>query len=144
MISPDIRRNHSTKKDVTNKLSGSNRVCIPIEQMIYDQVIDNKTAYRQLLDDYIARYPELFPAGIGQGYNLHGSVPKSKKIPEVKLRRIKLKAKDNEGKIQVFTIAPCFVLPYMTGYTDEVEKALFLYEKFGVPFLGIDLCVWSQ
>ncbi len=27
-------------------------------------------------------------------------------------------------------------MPYMTGYTDEVEKALFL-RRFGVPFWGL-------
>jgi hypothetical protein len=55
-------------------------------------------------------------------------MPTSKKMPEVYLRRIQLKAKDESGQAQVFTLAPCFVLPYMTGYVDEVEKALFLYE----------------
>lgn len=100
--------------------------------MIYD-----KSAFRQLLDEYIKDYPEIFPAAIGQGYKLHGRLPQSKKLPEVTLRRIQLKAQDDQGQAQVFTIAPCFVLPYMTGYTDEVEKALFLYEKFGVPFWGL-------
>jgi len=137
MISTVSIRNCSAKKDVSNKIRGCKRVCLPLDQATYDQVIDNKAAYRQLLDEYIARYPELFPAEIGQGYKLHGSLPKSKKIPEVRLRRIQLKAKDEEDKLQVFTIAPCFVLPYMTGYTDEVEKALFLYEKFGAPFWGL-------
>lgn len=137
MIRPVSVRNHSTQKEISNKIRGSKRVCLPIGQPIYNEMIDNKVAYRELLDDYIARYPELFPADIGQGYKLHGSMPKSKKMPKVKIRRIQLKAKDEEGKLQVFTIAPCFVLPYMTGYTDEVEKALFLYEKFGVPFWGL-------
>ena len=137
MISPVSIRKHSTKKEGSNKIRGCKRVCLPIDQTIYEQVVDSKAAYRQLLDEYIIRYPELFPAKIGQGYNLHGSLPKSKKLPEVRLRRIQLKAKDEEGKLQVFTIAPCFVLPYMTGYTDEIEKVLFLYEKFGVPFWGL-------
>ena len=56
-------------------------------------------------------------------------------MPEVRLRRIKLKvhAPDNCG---VYTIAPSFVLPYMRGYTDEVEQALFL-RRFGVPFWAL-------
>ena len=37
----------------------------------------------------------------------------------------------------VYTIAPAFVLPYMTGYIDAVEKALFLRGKFGVPYWGL-------
>ena len=28
-------------------------------------------------------------------------------------------------------------MPYMIGYTAEVEKPLFLHEKFGVPFWGL-------
>ncbi len=50
-------------------------------------------------------------------------------MPDVKLRRIHLKAKDGKDKAQVYTIAPSYVLPYMTGYSDEVEKALFLHEN---------------
>jgi len=53
-------------------------------------------------------------------------------MPEVRVRRIKLKQPDATGKDQVLTIAPSFVMPYMTGYTDEVADALFLRE-FGVP-----------
>lgn len=68
---------------------------------------------------------------------MHGVLPPSKKMPAVMLRRIQLNVKDDQGRAQVFTVAPCFVLPYMTGYTDEVEKALFLYEKFGVSFWGL-------
>ena len=36
----------------------------------------------------------------------------------------------------MLTICSSDVMPYMTGYTDEVEKALFL-RRFGVPFWGL-------
>ena len=136
MIPPVRPRNCSTEKSGLATVKGSKRICIPIDRAAYNQVIDNKAAFRQLLDEYIEQYPEIFPAKIGQGYKLHGSLAQSKKMPEVRLRRIQLKAAD-EGQGQVFTVAPCFVLPYMTGYSDEVEKALFLYEKFGVPLWGL-------
>ncbi|MGB0383638.1 MAG: hypothetical protein ACPGWR_02345 [Ardenticatenaceae bacterium] len=58
-------------------------------------------------------------------------------MPEVILRRIKLKNKDQYHKAQVFTIAPSFVMPYMTGYSDSVEDALFLHSKFGVPYWAL-------
>ena len=70
-------------------------------------------------------------------------------MPEIQLRRIKV---NNPDKPQgdVFTIAPSFVLPYMTGYTEDVEKALFLRGKFGVPYWGLtyvfghnDMC-WER
>ena len=35
-----------------------------------------------------------------------------------------------------YTIRPSFVMPYMTGLTDEVEKVLFL-RKFNVPFWAL-------
>ena len=63
-------------------------------------------------------------------------VPASVKLPEVRLRRIRLYQDNPKGQAQVFTVAPSEVLPYMTGYTDEVEKALFL-RRFGVPFWGL-------
>jgi hypothetical protein len=52
----------------------------------------------------------------------------------------------------VFAIAPSFVLPYMVGYTDDVEKALFLRSKFGVPYwrvlqnavMGAGLALWVR
>ena len=137
MTTPVQARNCSTEKVGSNTVKGSKRICIPIDQAAYEQMIDNKSAFRQRLDEYIEQYPEIFPSKIGQGYKLHGTLPQSKKMPEVRLRRIQLKAKDDEGQRQVFTIAPCFVLPYMTGYADQVEKALFLYEKFGVAFWGL-------
>jgi hypothetical protein len=131
------QRNCSNEKTGPASTKGSKRICIPIDRAGYEQVIADKQAFRQLLDGYIEQYPEIFPAAIGQGYKLHGMMPQSKKMPEVRLRRIHLKAKDDNGQAQVFTIAPCFVLPYMTGYVDEVEKALFLHEKFGVAFWGL-------
>jgi hypothetical protein len=46
------------------------------------------------------------------------------------------KSSHHKGQAQVFTIAPSSVMPYMTAYTNEVEKALFL-RRFGVPFWAL-------
>lgn len=91
--------------------------------------------YREYLGVMIQECPELFPPEIIKGFTWH-DILASKKMPAVRLRRIKLKSVDEEGKAQVFTIIPSFVMPYMSGYTDEVEKALFL-RRFGVPYWGI-------
>ena len=131
------QRNCSIEKAGAAEAKGSKRICLPIDRAKYEQVVADKVAFRQLLDQYIADYPEIFPSAISQGYKLHGLMPPSKKMPEICLRRIQLKAKDETGQAQVYTIAPCFVMPYMTGYVDEVEKALFLHEKFGVAFWGL-------
>ena len=91
--------------------------------------------FRAWLDKHIACSPELFPANIENGYVLH-SMRNSRKMPKITLRRIELK--ENGA---VFTIAQSGVMPYMTSYTDDMEKALFLL-RFGV--LGVDLCLWEK
>ena len=67
---------------------------------------------------------------------MHDILPASVKLPDVRWRRIRLKERDEQGRGQVFTIGSSEVMPYMTGYTDEVEKALFL-RRFSVPFWGL-------
>jgi hypothetical protein len=113
----------------------SKRITLPIELNKYQQIIDKPSAFRQWLDEMISQYPELFPAAIGSGYTLH-DIRSSGKMSDIRLRRIKLKQSDRQGKEQVFTIAPSAVMPYMTGYTDEVEKPLFL-RRFSVPFWAL-------
>ena len=108
-----------------------------MEQDDYQAVIEDKDAFRAMLDRYIVEYPTIFPPDIVQGYKLNGWVSESAKIPDVRMRRICLRVMNDEGKKQVYNIAPSFVMPYMVGYTEDVEKALFLHEKFGVPFWGL-------
>ena len=122
-------------KEKTESVKAFKRITLPIEMEKYRSIVADREAFRQWVDEMIDTYPTLFPGAIQQGYTLHDQ-RQSEKLPDVILRRIKLKASDREGKAQVFTIAPSGVLPYMTGHTDEVEKALFL-RRFGVPFWGL-------
>ena len=108
----------------------SKRIVLAIELEKYKEIVKEPKEFRRWLDEHIACAPELFPADIGKGYVLH-SIRNSRKMPEIALRRIELK----ESK-EVFTIAPSGVMPYMTSYTDDVEKALFLL-RFGVPYWGL-------
>jgi len=101
----------------------------------YREIVDDPRAYRNWVDEMIVEHPELFPKRIGDGYTLHDERT-SRKLEDVRLRRICLKARDSEGKEQVFTLAPSGVMPYQVGYTDEVEKALFL-RRFDVPFWAL-------
>jgi hypothetical protein len=121
-----------TKVDVT---SPSKRITLPIGMEEYEEIIGDPCAYRKWVDAMIVRYPELFPRAISTGYTLHDERG-SKKMESLRLRRICLKARDNRGKKQVFTIAPSGVMPYLTGNTDDVEKALFL-RRFDVPFWAL-------
>jgi hypothetical protein len=128
-------RECSREKDPVSLAEGSPRICIPIDQDTYERILGDAPAFRQYVDQMISQYPEVFPRAIGAGYWLHDVLPASKKLPAVRLRRIKLTAPAADART-VFTIAPSFVLPYMTGYADEVEKALYL-RKFGVPYAAL-------
>jgi len=123
------RRKCSKKREQVARASKC--IVVPIELEQYKTVVTDPARFRECLDEMVATYPELFPAQIAAGYMLpdrRGSI----KLAEIELRRIKLQADASP----VYTIAPSGVMPYMTGYTDEVEKALFL-RRFGVPFWGL-------
>ena len=122
------QRNPTTTR--TTSTPTHKRITLPIELKEYKKIVSEPAAFRSWLDTMIALFPALFPADIKEGYTLHDRRT-SEKMPEIVLRRIKVKASG-----QVFTIAPSGVLPYMTGETDKVEKALFL-RRFGVPYWGL-------
>jgi hypothetical protein len=113
-------RECSHTKDSDALFAPSKRICLPIERAEYERILGDKGAFRQYLDRQIARHPELFPAAIQGGYHLHDILPPSKKMPGLRLRRIKVTTA--EGLEEVFSVAPSCVMPYMTGYADEVEK----------------------
>lgn len=122
-------------KTKANSASPHKRITLPIRMEEYRKIIHDCHAYRQWVDAMIVAHPELFPKTIGAGYSLHDERT-SEKLEGVRLRRICLKARDRQGKKQVFTLAPSGVMPYSVGYTDEVEKALFL-RRFDVPFWAL-------
>ncbi len=111
------------------------RITLPIAMEKYREIVADCCAYRKWVDEMIVEHPELFPKTIGAGYSLHDERT-SRKLEDVRLRRICLTARDREGKKQVFTIAPSGVMPYFVGYTEAVEKALFL-RRFYVPFWAL-------
>lgn len=123
-------------KTKVESIKHTKRITLPIDLTTYNELLLDKKTFRQHLDKAMQTYPELFPDDIGQGYKLHGMMPPSKKMPQVQLRRIQLKALDEQGQRQVFSVAPCDILPYMSGHVTEVEKALFL-RRFGVPFWAL-------
>ena len=107
---------------------------MPISRETYADMIDEQQCFREMLDGLIESYPELFPAEIEQGYQLYGFARQSVKMPAVRIRRIGLPTE--AGGIEVYNIVPSFVLPYRVGYSEDVEKALFL-RRFGVPYWGL-------
>src|SRR5438132_1173247 len=105
--------------------AGCSTICLPIRKDDYLQLIGDSSAFRRWLDHAFAEAPELFPKEFAQGYTLK-DLRTSAKLG-LRLRRIECKATGD-----AFTIRPSFVLPYMAGYTDDVEAPLFL-RRFGVP-----------
>jgi len=128
------QRQYTTEQSKVAKANP--RVILPIAVNEYQDLATKPERFRAWLDEMIASFPELFPQGIEQGYTLHDMLPISSKLPEVSFRRIKLKAVNAAGKRQVVTICSSDVMPYMTGLTTEVEKALYL-RRFGVPFSAL-------
>jgi len=118
-------------KTKTTQTRANKRIVLPIGREDYEQVVNDTTAFREYVDTMIEQQPELFPANSQQGYRLYGMYPASRKMPEVRMRRIRFHASD-----EVYTVAPSFVMPYATGYVDDVEKALFV-RRFGVPYWGL-------
>ena len=121
-----------TKAKVT---SPCKRITLPITMEKYREIVGDCRVFRTWVDEMIIQHAELFPAAIQEGYTLHDERG-SDKLKDIRLRRICLKTRDAEGRKQVFTLAPSGVMPYLVGYTDEVEKALFL-RRFYVPFWAL-------
>ena len=82
------QRTCSTEQDMTALAHGSKRICVPIARAEYERIVWEPQAFRQWLDARIEQYPELFPAAMARGYQLHDILPVSKKLPDVRLRRI--------------------------------------------------------
>ena len=102
-------------------------ICVSFSPEIYNKTIESPTDFRAYLDEMIEQFPELFPSGIAQKYRMK-DIYHSKKLA-ISIRRIEI-CKTS------YTIRPSYVMPYMTGTTEEVEKPLFL-RKFNVPFWGL-------
>lgn len=109
---------------------GAKTIRIPCDQQHHQELFSNPNMYRSYLNELIQKHPELFPVSIVNGYYWHDILPPSVKLG-IQMRRIKVEATE-----EVYTICPSYVMPYMTGFTKNVEKALFL-QRFGVPYWAL-------
>ncbi|WP_019503937.1 hypothetical protein [Pleurocapsa sp. PCC 7319] len=108
-------------------IRGDKSICLPVSsEEQYQQLIANNHNYRAYLLQLYAKYPEIFPREMEAGFSFHDWVVSSKQ--ELSMRRIKLKANQ-----QVYQLRPDFIMPYMVGKTDEIDKPMYL-RQFGVPF----------
>jgi hypothetical protein len=100
--------------------AGDKTICLPIAEGIdYEELVKDTPRFRAYLDKQIEQHPELFPAGIEEGYCFHGFVASERM--ELTTRRIRLKRNR-----EAYQLRPDTVMPYMVGTTEEVEKGLYL------------------
>ena len=115
------------KADTESAHRNNKTICLSFSQEVYDACIKNPVNFRTYIDKQIERFPELFPVEIAKGYLMKDSYCSKKQ--SVLIRRIEIAG-------VAYTIRPSFVMPYLTGFVDEIEKALFL-RKFNVPFWAL-------
>ena len=102
-------------------------ICLPFEhEASYPACMSDPARYRAYIMEQYGQHPELFPKGMEEGFTFHDILPSRKQ--NLCMRRIKLK-RDGE----VYQLRPSFMMPYLIGRTQEVEKALY-YRRWGVPF----------
>lgn len=134
------RTRNSCDQQVNN---GFRQICLPMSREMYDQIWEDAAAVRAEVEAAIGRFPELFPAGISEGFRLTGCLPESTKLPGTRLRQLRLR----NG--ETYTLRPSFVMPYMTAFTDQVSYPLRLL-RWGVPSwlvaegFGHDAAYWDR
>ncbi len=105
---------------------GYRTIRLPSAESEYDHFLSNRVYAKARLDELYEDFPELFPDAFPWGYAFYGFTEPSVK-QEMCCRRIRI----DQGRT-VFTIAPDFVMPYMTDVTQNVDHPLFLM-RFHVP-----------
>jgi hypothetical protein len=109
---------------------GYRTIRLPLAESEYDRFLTDRSYAKDRLEALYEEWAELFPDAFPSGYAFFGYTEPSMK-QQLLCRRIRLE----QGRT-VFTIAPAFVMPYMTGRTQDVDDALFL-RRFHVPCWAI-------
>src|SRR5215471_18260717 len=129
--------------DSTMEPSRGKSICVPFDsEEHYAACVADPESFRQPLTEVFDQHPELFPARLDEGFVLHDKSWSIKQ--QLMLRRIELKATAG-----VFLVRLSFLMPYMVGRTEEVEKALYL-RHWGVSFdalvyvFGRDAMYWYR
>ncbi len=105
---------------------GCKTICLQFEsEALYQRCLEDTHIYRHHICSIQQRHHELFPPEFEGGFIFRGSY-RSKKLG-LELKRIRFKSSG-----QTYQIRPSFLMPYMIGRTDEVDKALYL-RLWGVP-----------
>jgi hypothetical protein len=92
-------------------------ICIPCSRREYERIADDPVRSREFLDRLIDATPELLPTEIGRGYRMKDTYTSRK--TGWKIRRIDLR---ND---ETYSVRPSFLMPYLTGRTEDVQAPLF-------------------
>ena len=109
---------------------GYRTIRLPLAESEYDRFLTDRSYAKDRLEGLYEACAEWFPAAFSWGYAFCGSTELSRK-QQLLCRRIRL----DQGRT-VCTIAPAFVMPSMTGRTQDVDHALFL-RRLHVPCWAI-------
>jgi hypothetical protein len=101
----------------TGPTRGAKTICIPCSQEPYERIVDDPVLFREFLDQQIEATPELFPPEIRRGYRMKDTYTSRK--TGWRLRRIDLR----NG--QSYSVCPSFLMPYLSGRTEDVQAPLF-------------------
>ena len=102
-------------------------LCVPFaREATYARCLSDRAYYRHYLLEQYQAHPELFPSAWSAGFHFHGVVQSKKQG----LRQCRVKLKGDGG---VYQRRPSFMMPYMIGRVEAVEKPLLL-RRWGVPF----------
>ena len=101
----------------TTPVRGHKTICLPCSPEQYEPFVEDPQQFRQFLDQQIDAHPELFPPEIRRGYRMKDLYTSRK--TGWRLRRIDLR----NG--QSYLVRPSFLMPYLTGHTEDVQAPLF-------------------
>lgn len=126
---------------------GSRQICLKMTREMFERMWANPREVRALIHEQFRQSPELFPAGMEAGFRLTGRLPESAKLPGIRLRQ--LRVKNGGGSEAVYTLRPCFVMPYMAGFADELQYPLELLAHGNPAWLvakgfGHDAHFWDR
>ena len=118
------RRRSKDKRLYEQSNRGHSVIRLPFKESDYFEIVDDREVFREYVDEYIAKFPELFPESMRSGYELNDT--RYSKRQKLYYRRVKV----GERK---YTIQPSFITPYWTANCEEVAYPLLLM-NYGVPY----------
>jgi len=122
---------------------GYRTIRLPLAESEYDRFLTDRSYAENRLEELYEAFADWFPDACPWGSTVFG-FPEPSITQHLLCRRMRLE----QGRT-VFTIAPAFVMPSMTGRPQDVDQALFL-RRFPVPcwamahVFGRDAMYWYR